>query len=242
MKKVLNSIIITTVFSVALYAQTTEFDTFFEQADTFFAAYVKDGKVAYREIQSNPDQLNQLLEMIANSDLEQASKNEQKAFLINTYNILTIHSIIGNGIPASPLDVEGFFNEQTHTVAGREVTLDQVEKEMLLPNFNDARLHFVLVCAATGCPPLKSFAYVPGKLDEQIQESTEAALNSSYFTRVKSEENKVLVSELFNWYKQDFLAEAESILDYINTFRNEKIPESYEVDYYTYDWSLNDRQ
>jgi len=242
MKKILNSIIIATVFSVALNAQVTEFDTFFEQADTFFAAYVEDGKVAYREVQSNPAQLNKLLDIIANADIEQASHKQHKAFLINTYNLLTIHSIIENGIPASPLDVEGFFNEQTHTVAGREVTLDQVEKEMLLPNFDDARLHFVLVCAATGCPPLKSFAYVPEKLDEQIQQSTVATLNSSYFTRLKNEENKVLVSELFSWYKQDFLAEAGTILDYVNTFREEKIPESYKVDYYTYDWSLNDRQ
>ena len=237
MKTLLTTLILLFV-SVFAQAQTSK-DAYFTDAHDFFEAFVKEGRVAYDVLQARPQLLNTLVSNIADIDVSGFNADEKKAFYINAYNILTINSIIKNGIPDSPLSVDGFFDKQTHSVAGAELTLNQVEKEMLLPVYNDARLHFVLVCAAIGCPKLQSYAYVPSKLEEQMQAATVEALNNDYFVRVDNSGNKVELSEIFSWYGGDFLAESESLLSYVNQFREKKIPASYSVGHYTYDWNLN---
>jgi hypothetical protein len=214
-------------------------DKFFDETDAFLSDNIKDGKVPYKGIKQEPAKLNTLVRMIGEVSLNDVTDAEEKAFYINAYNILTIHSIIDNGIPASPMDVDGFFDGIKHNVAGQKLTLDGLEKETLFPKFPDARIHFAVVCAALGCPQLQPFAYQPEELDQQLDQVTKENLNRDYFTRVNDEEKAVRVSQLFKWYKDDFLKEADSVLAYINKYRDEKISSDYTVDHYDYDWSLN---
>lgn len=217
-------------FTCSLEAQP-RFDPFFDEADAFLSKHIEDGKVPYETIKQKPKQLNNLVEMIGNISLDEASSPEKKAFYINAYNILTIHSIIENGIPASPMDVEGFFDTIIHNVASKMLTLNELEKDTLFFEFGDARMHFAIVCAALGCPQIQSFAYQPKKLDTQLDHVTTETLNRDYFIRVKPNEKKVEVSMIFNWYKQDFLDAADSILSYINRYRKDKIPGDFGVDF-----------
>ena len=240
MKRIL-FVLVLFLFGGMSYAQSPA-DSFFQQADAFLKANVSEGLIDYKGIKEEPSELNELVAQIAKMPMDEMSPDQKKAFYINSYNLLTIHSIIANRIPDSPLDIEGFFNKQKHTVAGMGLTLDGLEKETLFPAFPDARVHFVLVCAAKGCPPIRPYAYRPENLDQQIQEATVNTLNSDYFIRVKPEQDKVLVSEIFKWYESDFLKEANSVLAYINQFRSEKISSNAAVDYYTYDWSLNSQR
>ena len=240
MKRIL-FVLVLFLFGGMSFAQSPA-DSFFQQADAFLKANVSDGLIDYQGIKEESSELNDLVGQIAKMPTGEMSLDQKKAFYINSYNLLTIHSIIINGIPKSPLDVEGFFNEQKHTVAGKNLTLDGLEKETLFPAFPDARVHFVLVCAAKGCPPIRPYAYKPENLDQQIQKATVSTLNSDYFIRFKPKQGKVLVSEIFKWYESDFLEEAESILAYINRFRSEEINPNAVVDYYTYDWGLNSQE
>ena len=50
-----------------------------------------------------------------------------------------------------------------------------------------------------------------------------------------------MVSEILNFYKEDFvnLEQAISLLEYINRFRKEKIPSSYRLGFFKYDWTVN---
>lgn len=214
-------------------------NSFFEEADAFFSTYVRKGLVDYRAIKKDSAPLQALVKQIGDISLTNTNRKARKAFYINTYNILTIHAIIANGIPDSPMDVEGFFDRITHRVAGRPMTLDNIEKDILLPEYKDARLHFVLVCAAMGCPAISPYAYTPGPLDRQMDQATVRSLNDKLFIRVKPAEKRVLISEIFKWYKTDFLAEADSLRDYINRYRKNNLSPGMTIDYYTYDWSLN---
>jgi len=225
-------------FTTLAHGQS-KLDSFFKEANVFLETHVENKLIDYEEIKNNPDQLQKLVRQIADISLDEAGPKEKKAFYINSYNILNIHSIVENGIPQSPLDVKGYFDQKKHTVAGKKLTLDELEKETLFPAFPDARVHFVLVCAALGCPPLRPYAYMPDKLDQQIHNATVKTLNSDYFIRVKPEKNSVLISEIFNWYKSDFLKEEDTVLEYINRYRKEKISSDLTVDYYSYDWNLN---
>jgi hypothetical protein len=42
---------------------------------------------------------------------------------------------------------------------GRDLTLNQIEHEILRKQFDDARVHFAIVCASIGCPVLESRAF-----------------------------------------------------------------------------------
>ncbi len=42
--------------------------------------------------------------------------------------------------------------------------------------FREPRIHFALVCAALGCPPLRSEAYVAPRLEEQLEDQAHAFL------------------------------------------------------------------
>lgn len=220
------------------FANISEFT---ESTDELLGSNVKDGLVDYQALSSNPDQIKQLYDEVGSISLEDASEAEKKAFYINAYNIITIYQIIQNYPVKSPMDISGFFDKKKHQVAGESLTLNELEKERLLKNHFDARAHFVLVCAALSCPPLADFAYQAGQLDEQIEEKTRQALNNPEFIQVKPDQKKVLVSKIFDWYQGDFTKDHASVLAYINQYRDEKIPDSYQVDYYEYDWSLNDQ-
>ncbi|MGB3586410.1 MAG: DUF547 domain-containing protein, partial [Tunicatimonas sp.] len=169
------------------------------------------------------------------------SDAEKKAFYINAYNIVTIYQIIQIYPVKSPMNINGFFDKNKHQVAGKSLTLNQLEKERLLKDHFDARAHFVLVCAAMSCPPLASFAYQADQLDQQLEERTRQALNSPEFIRVDKSKKKVHISKIFDWYKGDFTKNQASVLQYINQYRDEKIPESYKVGYYEYSWALNEQ-
>lgn len=220
----------------------SDLPTFFMKADKFFASYVNEqGQVNYAALKKNPVALNALTSFMAKADLKDADKSTRKAFYINAYNITMIAAIVEEYPIASPLDDEDIFTGETHMIAGEKLTLEQIEKEKLLAATGDDRLHFVLVCAAKGCPPLFNRGYFPDQVELQIKDRTRVALNDKYFVRVDGKKQEVAVSQIFKWYEKDFKKDGITILQYINRFRGTPIPQDFKVTYYEYDWKLNEQ-
>jgi hypothetical protein len=236
MKKLITSVLLVIIINPNLVAQYI----FFQQANMFFSQYVKSGKVDYAAINNNPEQLQKMVDEIKNIDLTGKSESFHKAFYINAYNVLAIQQVIEKYPINGPLQVAGFFDNWNHQVAGKEMTLDELEKKYLFPNFYDSRMHFALVCAADGCPPLASFAYQPDKIDKQLNDITRKALNDENFIRLFEKKEQVQLSQIFSWYRKDFLQNNDNIIAYINQYRDNKIPDDYKVKFYEYDWSLNE--
>ena len=219
------------------YAQTT-LSSFTEQTHAFLQRYVQAGKVDYARIQKNFPAAEALYTQIATMDLSRATDHEKKAFYINAYNLIVIYQVVKYYPLKSALDAGGggFFNKLMHRVAGEAMTLNQLEMDKLLRVYHDARIHVALACAARGCPPLAEFAYTPLRLDIQLQERTQASLNNPAFIRVNTRDKKVTLSKLFEWYQDDFTHGGQSLLSFINAYRQQKIPSVYKVYYYAYDW------
>ncbi len=210
---------------------------FFEKADAFFKTYVSNGKVKYEAIKKNPSSLDKLLAMASKINISKSEKNTYQAFYINAYNLAVIKGVVDRYPVKSPLDIKGFFDKTTYTLGGKETTLNDLENKILRKNFpNEARFHFVLVCAGLGCPPIIAEAYKPSTINNQLQRQAVKALNNPDFIKVKGK--KVQLSQIFEWYKVDFTRNGSEI-DYVNKFRKEKIPSDAKVSYYPYDWSLN---
>lgn len=218
--------------------QTDKYDLSI-QADKFFSTYVSEKGVNYTAIKNNPTELNNLVQIIENATLDQRPKEYKASFYINSYNILVIKTIINNFPVDNPLKVKGFFDDITHKIADEELTLNDIENIKLRKEFGDNRIHFALVCAGKGCPPITTKAFFPNSLNERLQELTTSALNNPHFIRVDNKNKKVELSQIFEWYQGDFGDNINEVIQYINQHRKIPIPLNYTKGYYEYDWSLN---
>ena len=207
----------------------------FQESNDFFRRYVSNGLVNYSEVKIS-SLTGQLKESIAEYSLDGKSNDEQLAFYINAYNFHTINALAENYPVSSPMDIKGFFDVMTHNIAGTEMSLNDLENKFIRPTFNDARIHFALVCGALGCPPLVSFAYTAENVQSQLQTQSENAINNTQF--IRTENGALNISKLFEWYSSDFGASTSEIIDFINSFRKEKIDVN-SYGYYEYDWSIN---
>lgn len=221
----------------SINAQSTS--EFFSKTDAFLSAHVKNGRVDYATIKSDPADLNALVEMAKGISISRDSANEYQAFWINGYNISVIKGVVDNYPLKSPLDVSGFFDKIKYDIGGESISLNDIEHQLLRENFSkDPRFHFVLVCAGLGCPPIIDEAYTPTRLKSLLNRQTKKALNDPNFIRVNK--NKAKISQIFEWYKGDFTQDGQSLVDFINKYKTEKLPEKTKVSYYPYDWTLNE--
>ena len=225
-------------FTYPSFAQTSESE-FYASADLFFKTNVdENGQVAYETIKNKPELINKLYKQINNYSSNEKSANELKAFYANAYNILVIKQVIDKYPIYGPLKVDGFFDKIKHSVAGEMLTLNEVEKDKNLYINKDERLHFTLVCGAKGCPPLANYAFSPEKINEQLEERTKYALADENFIRL--EKKKVGISQIFNWYADDFKDKGvDGIVGYLNKYRKKQILIDSKIVYYEYNWELN---
>ncbi len=133
------------------------------------------------------------------------------------------------------------------TLEGRELTLNQIEHEILRPIFKDPRIHYAIVCAAVSCPPLRSEAFVPERLDAQLDEQGRVFLSKQ--NQFDTATRTARLSQIFNWFGGDFGPDAPAVLRAIAVHAPAEIasalrtaPDRWKIEYLDYDWSLNERR
>jgi len=239
MKFLINTLAIWLITFGTLLGGNQSLTNFNQSADAFLKKHVKNGKVDYKTLKSNFIEIDQLYQSLGSVNVNDLSKDEKMAFYINAYNIIVIRQITDYYPLKSALDKNGFFDKVKHKVGGEMLTLDQIEKGKVIIPFRDPRVHFAFSCAAIGCPELGNFAYTASNLNAKLNERTNNAINNPEFIKVNAGKNEVKLSMIFKWYAKDFTVSAPDVLAYINDYRNQKIPSSYAINYYPYDWSLN---
>ncbi|MFT6211334.1 MAG: hypothetical protein ACJATE_001967 [Bacteroidia bacterium] len=217
------------LFSLSLSAQELSSSMY-----AFLQKNVKNGLVDYKGIKAAPSEMNALLNQVNRS--QKYTGNQEKAFLINAYNLFVIKGVVDNYPVEGPLKIDGFFDKNTFSLRGEKTTLNKLEKETLAKQFPDARLHFALVCAAIGCPKLASFAYTSTELESQLEQQTQAVINDRDFIKVNGPE--LSISQIFDWYAVDFGGK-EKIVPFTQKYHLLKVKFSPKYSFYEYDWKLN---
>lgn len=197
------------------------------------------------------------LELIARTDPRSLSEADRLAFWINAYNAYTIALINRHGERRSIRNInrtlgfirgKGPWSEPLAVVGGRAYTLDQIEHEIIRKKFNEPRIHFALVCAAVGCPPLRQQAYAGATLNEQLDDQARAFLRGSPAkNRVDVASGVVTLSSIFDWYGGDFGASPAEIGRYLSRYfdgakRDLLASGQFRLRFGEYDWSLNSWQ
>lgn len=200
-----------------------------------------DGMVDYLAIRkSHWSELNSYLDQFADADPSTLPRDDALAAYINLYNATIIRTVVlrlKSGYAVSQ-NKWGVFKEKLVSVNGKRISLDDLEHKIIRPDFNDPRIHVALVCAAKSCPPLLNRAYRGSDLQSVLEQRMKDFINDSSRNRVDMDRGRLQVSQVFNWFAEDFGGKSK-VATYIDKYRGESAA-TYAVTFLEYDWSLND--
>lgn len=262
------SVLMLTVFLLIATGalSATEFDHSYSHYDALLKRFVSAGRVDYQGLKADPAVLNAFLDRTAavpEAQFNAWTETERLTFLINLYNAGTLKLIIDNYPLESIKDIGNFFkgpwDQPVVQLFGETITLDNVEHDIIRKQYSEARIHLALVCAAKGCPTLRSEAYTPARLDQQLDDQSRIFLWSPAGLRIDRQKQTVHVSSIFKWYGEDFIPGYTPDAGFEKLNRTQKavahfcsryLPPSqsdylkaggYDMKYLDYDWSLNEQ-
>jgi hypothetical protein len=239
--------------TTASRSSAAEFDQSHALFDRVLAQYVHDARVDYAALKAQPQELNQYLGHVAavtKAEFSNWTEKQQIAFLLNAYNGYTLRLILDHYPVKSIKDIGGLlsgpWDQPVVKLFGGVMTLNFLEHKVLRKDYAEPRIHFALVCAAKGCPPLRSEPYVATRLDKQLDDQAKQFLASTAKNRVEPEAHVVYLSPIFKWYAGDFEKRAGSVLAALKPYwPDDEAPAlasgRFKIRYTDYDWSLNDR-
>jgi hypothetical protein len=236
--------------------------------DQLLDLYVRNGDVYYRALKAERSKLDGFLSLVATASVAKMSRDEQVAFWLNAYDAIVLRTIVDHYPiqghspeypPKSIRQIPGAFERLQHRVAGRMFTLDQIEKDVL-PTFNDPRVFFAIGRGAVGSGRLRSEAFVPARLEEQLSDVAAECVQRGQCVQIEPDSGKVNASAIFSWREKEFaavygdkapaaIANRSPIERAIVAFVYPKLlnaekdvvqKNTFEVAYKPFDWTLND--
>jgi hypothetical protein len=223
------------------------------QLDRVLARFVDEhGMVDYQGLKAERQLLDEYVGQLASASPRSAPElfptdDDRMAYWLNAYNALIMRAVIDHYPIGSVSDImaaHGVFSRLYFPVGGAKMSLDDIEKGILLEEFDDARVHFALTCASMSCPRIDRHAFTGDGLDARLDQEGRDFLSSRDGVQVDAARGVVRLSKYFDWYGDDFgpdrlafvgrylPAEAAAALASITKPR---------IEYLDYDWRLNDQ-
>lgn len=133
---------------------------------------------------------------------------DRLALLINAYNAFVINGVITHDISDSVIDYkhEGteFFDLHEHIFAGRTMSLNHMEHDIIRKAFAEPRIHVALVCAAKSCPAIRSEAFVGARLSSQLADQARLFANAQKYVTFDAASNQLMLNPILKWYGEDW--------------------------------------
>lgn len=209
------------------------------------------GWVDYAGLRKDADQLDRYIAAVATAPFADLGRDEKLALLVNAYNAFTLKLILEHWDEGELESIKDIPADKRWAASRWEIgahswSLNEIEHEQIRPKFKEPRIHFALVCAAVGCPPLRTEAYVADRLDAQLEDQTRYVHNHDTWFRFEPQENTAHLTPLYKWYQGDFAQTAGSVLDFAARYAPRlkaaldggKPPE---IQWIEYDWKLNSK-
>jgi len=189
-------------------------DALHRPLDQLLDLYVRDGLVYYRALKSDRRALDGYVAALERTSLDGWSREEQVAFWLNAYDALVLRTVIdrypiagtSREYPSRSIrQIAGAFERASHRIAGRSVTLDGIERDVL-GGFGDPRVFVALGRGSVGGGRLRSEAFTGGELEKQLQQVAAEFTTRHQLLRVDSAAGQVSVSPIVSWREQGFVA------------------------------------
>ncbi len=221
--------------------------------DYLLKAYVTDGLVDYDGLKRDYLFREYIRELGAADPDALKTDAEKLALACNAYNAFVINGVITHKIKETVIpdpDTLGFFDLKEHIFAGKTISLNELEHEMIRPVFKEPRVHVALVCAARSCPSIRAEAYVGSRIDQQLQDQSIQFANNKTYVEFKADSGELHLSSILDWYGSDWdeqfpnggylrwIADLTTD-DAIKNACEQAIAQQVTVKFKPYDWTLN---
>lgn len=138
-----------------------------------------------------------------------------------------------------------YFIGKDYRVGGATINLYDLERQVLIKQFQEPLIHFAIVCASTSCPKLQPWTYEPVQLDVQLDRVAREFINDPMRNRFDRTHKVASLSMIFKWFDEEFINAAGSVLAYIARYVSDPelaqdlMQSEYRIEYLKYDWTLN---
>jgi hypothetical protein len=222
-----------TVADQALYAE-------------LLARHLKQGTVDYRGLKQDEALLDRYLESLARVAPEALPPAARFAHWVNAYNAWTLKLILKHYPGITSIKEAGSWLRSPWKLRfvrqhDRLLTLDEIEHDILRPQFKDPRVHFAINCASKGCPSLYPEPFDGNELARQLDDAARNFINDP--ARYRLEGETLYVSRIFDWFREDFNNDP---LGFFKRYAQGPLAgqlaqkgDRLQVAYLEYDWSLN---
>lgn len=118
-------------------------------------------------------------------------RNDRLAYYVNAYNALVFQGVLSRGPEKESVWKGGLFSGYSFFVSmkvrldGETWSLKALEDDLIRKGFADPRIHAALNCASIGCPRLPREAFVPEKLEAQLDAAMREFVNRYRVTKPK---------------------------------------------------------
>jgi len=219
-----------------------------EKWDALLKKHVDDvGRVAYAAV--DKAEVERLYAAVAASSPKKnadryPSRAAKEVYYLNAYNVLVWKNVLDRLPKLKSVDDEkaSFFFFTKFIVGGDAINLKDLEGEVVRPQFKDPRVHMALNCASGGCPQLPHEAFTAEKVEAQLDREAKKFVAEPRNVTLDAASKTIMVSHIFDWYKDDFGGDAPKVIAWINRYRapNAQLPIDAKLKYVDYDWHLND--
>lgn len=225
-------------------AATAEPHPVFAPFGALLAEHVVDGEVDYPAFAASDAFADMMAALATTAPSASASDDDRLAFYINAYNATSIQGILDGYSPSSLWGRLRFFKRREYALLNTSMTLYELEHDYIIAA-GDPRIHFAIVCSSKSCPPLRSTLYDGATLDAQLDAVARSFINDPADNRFDLERRKADLSRIFDWYEDEFEAEAGSLEAWLANYvddarlRESLLNDDWDIDFLDYDWSLN---
>ncbi len=193
--------------------------------------------------------LRNYLESLQALDPREYRRDEQMAYWINFYNALTIEVVLTEypvdsirDISRSLIPLQGPWGDARAQLLGRDLTLDNIEHDILRPIWKDPRIHYAVNCASIGCPNLAPMAFTADALEAMLDQGARDYVNHPRGVELMDEAFGV-ASSIYTWFAEDFGGDEAGVIAHILEYAEPELVEQIRAFEggleYDYDWTLN---
>lgn len=181
------------------------------------------GLVNYPGLLEKKSDLKDYLDRLAavkRTELATWPRREQMAFFINAYNAVVLYQILDHyppekksllGTTLTLKVIPGFFTTLKTTIAGEEITLNDLEDKLLRGNYHDARVTCALARGTRHSGRLGMAPFTARHLDDQLNEAARNFTRDPLKNVANAKTGVITISPLLIRHPEDFFKYASTV-------------------------------
>jgi hypothetical protein len=205
-----------------------------------------------RDAQAGNSLFRQTVAALERTDLaDLPDANTAKAFWLNAYNLGAMRLVVDHypvdSIRSPKISLLKYpWSKDAVLIHGKNYSLREIEKDILLERYGDPRIVFAVSCAAVSCPDRTAEPFSASRLDEQLDGVIRAFLgNPTKGMQLDKASRTVTLSWIFEQDRDLFPAVRGGMLGFILPYTDPDTKQwlqqnPVKMQFFEHDWTLND--